>query len=261
MNENTINTINTISNSRLNQKLININNIFKIDNLNEAYLIQDAVNEELIKNGLGKISGFKIGCTNQDIQKELNVNHPIFGAFFKNKILANQAIISLKNFIQVGVECELYVVVSKNISNDIDYDKMNINNFISYYGLSLEIVENRLSNIKETSIETIIADGSLGNSIILGKKKKNNIKDFSQFLGRIFINEEEIHCNSSKSILGNPLNALIWYFNEKIKLNKNINIGEIISLGSITPLIWIKEPCSVKVSIDNLDDLTINFID
>ena len=258
MNEN---IVNTISHSRLNQKLIDINNMFKIDNLNEAYLIQDAVNEELIKKGLGEISGFKIGCTNKDIQKELNVNHPIFGAFFKNKILTNQTNVSLKNFLQVGVECELYVVVSNNISNGIHYDKKNINDFISHYGLSLEIVENRLSNIKETNINTIIADGSLGNSIVLGKKTKNNVRDFSKFLGRIFINDEEIHCNSSKSILGNPLNALIWYFNQKIKLNKSINIGEIISLGSITPLIWINKPCSAKVSIDNLDDLTINFID
>ena len=89
---------------------------------------------------------------------------------------------------------------------------------------------------------------------------KNNIKDFSQFLGRIFINDEEIHANFSKSVLGNPLNALKWYFDQKIKLNKNIKTGEIISLGSITPLIWVNEPCSVKVSIDNLDQLRVNFI-
>ena len=44
------------------------------------------------------------------------------------------------------------------------------------------------------------------------------------------------------------------------KLNKNIKTGEIISLGSITPLIWVNEPCSVKVSIDNLDQLRVNFI-
>ena len=252
--------IDIISNSRLNQQLIDINNMSKINNLEEAYSIQDAVNDQLTKNGFGKISGFKIGCTNKDIQAELNVSNPIFGAFFINIIHPNKKTISLKNFIKVGVECELYVVISKDVNKNIYYNKSNINTFISHYGLSLEIVEDRFSNIKETNIETIIADGSLGNSIILGKKNKNNIEDFSNFLGRVFINEDEIHANFSKSVLGNPLNALIWYFDQKIKLNKVIKMGEIISLGSITPLIWVNEPCSVTVSIDNLDQLKVNFI-
>ena len=252
--------IDIIGNSRLNQQLIDINNISKITNSEDAYSTQDAVNGQLTKNGFGEISGFKIGCTNKNIQSELNVTNPIFGAFFKNKMLPDNESISLKKFIKVGIECELYVVISKDINNNIHYNKMNINTFISHYGLSLEIVEDRFLNIKETNIETIIADGSLGNSIVLGKKNKNNVKDFSQFLGRIFINDEEIHANFSKSVLGNPLNALKWYFDQKIKLNKNIKTGEIISLGSITPLIWVNEPCSVKVSIDNLDQLRVNFI-
>ena len=35
---------------------------------------------------MGKIIGYKIGCTNKAIQKELNVVEPIYGALFKNKV-------------------------------------------------------------------------------------------------------------------------------------------------------------------------------
>ena len=40
---------------------------------------------------------------------------------------------------------------------------------------------------------------------------------------------------------------------------ERINKGEIISLGSITPLLWINKPCTIKAKIDELGECSINF--
>ena len=48
-------------------------------------------------------------------------------------------------------------------------------------------------------------------------------------------------------------------FKKKIELKKTIKKGEIISLGSITPLLWIKKPCSIKAKVDELGECSINF--
>ena len=74
------------------------------------------------------------------------------------------------------------------------------------------------------------------------------------------LNKKEVYSNSASTILGDPLNALLWYFDQKLSLNKFIKKNEIISLGSITPLLWINGPCNVKAVIDDLDECTINFI-
>ena len=94
--------------------------------------------------------------------------------------------------------------------------------------MSLEIVEDRFVEIKKNRIEHIIIDGSLGNSIILGKKIKHKFSNYSKFIGRLFLNNKEIYSCSSDSILGDPLNALKWYVQKKLILKSTINKGEII---------------------------------
>ena len=93
----------------------------------------------------------------------------------------------------------------------------------------------------------------------MGKKIRHKFSNYSKFIGRLFLNNKEIYSCSSDSILGNPLNALKWYFKKKLALNRTINKGEIISLGSITPLLWINKPCTIKAKIDELGECSINF--
>ena len=247
-----------IIDSRLKHKLLDKLSDYQVGS-KDAYKIQEEINNILSNNGLGKIIGYKIGCTNEAVQKELNVAEPIFGALFKNKVIKNNSNVSIKNFIKVGVECEIYVNIAKDIINQDQFSKEKIENLINYCGLSLEIVEDRFVEIKKNSIEHIIIDGSLGNSIILGKKIRHKFSNSSKFIGRLFLNNKEIYSCSSDSILGNPLNALKWYFQKKLALNRSINKGEIISLGSITPLLWINKPCTIKAKIDELGECSINF--
>ena len=152
-------------------------------------------------------------------------------------------------------------MIGEDITKETPYNYKNINEFISYYGISLEIVENRFENFSDTSAHLIIADGSLGNSIVIGHKIIN--KDFlnlNELIGRIFLNNKEIYFNKASSILDNPLNALQWYFDIMIELKKDIKKGSKVSLGSITPLIWIREPINVKASIDNIGECNIKFV-
>ena len=140
-----------IIDSRLKHKLLDDLSDYQF-NLEDAYNIQDEINNTLSINGLGKIIGYKIGCTDKAIQRELNINEPIYGALFKNKVIKNNSNISLKNFIKVGVECELYVTVAKNIINEDHLSKEKIENLFDYCGLSLEIVEDRFVEIKKNKV-------------------------------------------------------------------------------------------------------------
>ena len=102
---------------------------------------------------------------------------------------------------------------------------------------------------------------SLGNSIVIGNKIVNKkILNLNELIGRIFLNDQEIYHNKASSILNNPLNALKWYFDKIIELNKVIKKGNKVSLGSITPLIWISEPTKIRASIDNIGDCEITFV-
>ena len=77
-----------IIDSRFKHKIIDKLSDYQLDS-KDAYKIQEEINNILSNNGLGKIIGYKIGCTNKAIQKELNVVEPIYGALFKNKVIKN----------------------------------------------------------------------------------------------------------------------------------------------------------------------------
>ncbi len=91
----------------------------------------------------------------------------------------------------------------------------------------------------------------------VNQKKNLNL---NELIGRIYLNDQEIYHNKASSILNNPLNALRWCFDKVIELNKVIKKGSKVSLGSITPLIWISEPTKIKASIDNIGNCEIKFV-
>ena len=84
--------------------------------------------------------------------------------------------------------------------------------------------------------------------------------NLNELIGIIYLNNKEIYFNKASSILDNPLNALKWYFDKIIELKKNVKKGSKVSLGSITPLIWITEPINVKASIDGIGECKIRFV-
>ena len=86
--------INTFLESRLKQVLINDLDSYQVKDSNEAYNLQEIVNEKLSLSGLGEVIGYKIGCTNKSIQKELGLTALYLALFLKIKSL-----ILIKQFI------------------------------------------------------------------------------------------------------------------------------------------------------------------
>ena len=116
--------INTFVESRLKQVLINDLDSYQVKDSNEAYNLQEIVNEKLSLSGLGEVIGYKIGCTNKSIQKELGVSNPIFGPIFKNKIINSNKTIYLKHF---------YSLKDINIYYKISFKYIFLKSFFKIY--------------------------------------------------------------------------------------------------------------------------------
>ena len=52
--------------------------------LNDAYAVQERHNEILAERGLGRLVGYKIGCTSPVMQNYLGIPHPCGGGVFAN---------------------------------------------------------------------------------------------------------------------------------------------------------------------------------
>ena len=103
-----------IIDSRFKHKILDKLSDYQVDS-KDAYKIQEEINNILSNNGLGKIIGYKIGCTNKAIQKELNVVEPIYGALFKNKVIKNNSNLSIKILLKSELNVKFMLAFPKTL--------------------------------------------------------------------------------------------------------------------------------------------------
>jgi 2-keto-4-pentenoate hydratase len=81
----------------------------------DGYLIQDAVHE-LLAADVGARVGYKIGCTSAVMQQYLDIPHPCVGGIFAKGVHDSGVSLSLKDFVRVGVECEIAVRLARDLA-------------------------------------------------------------------------------------------------------------------------------------------------
>ena len=99
-----------IANNRLEKKRLQyLPKIKRPKDLNEAYQIQESLNNILIKQGLGMPVGFKIGCTTSVMQEYMNITEPSYGEIFSPTVYNSPINLNHSDYIEPGVEAEIAV--------------------------------------------------------------------------------------------------------------------------------------------------------
>src|SRR5437899_11525273 len=81
----------------------------------EGYRIQRAVHDLLLPY-VGALVGYKIGCTSAVMQQYLDIPHPCGGGVFAKGVHRTGASLSTKDFVRVGVECEIAVRLGRDLA-------------------------------------------------------------------------------------------------------------------------------------------------
>ena len=141
---------------------------FNIQNIHEAYEFQNKFNEfQLTKYGYP--IGYKIGLTSKKMQNLCGVNQPNYGVIFKKRLI-NNLVVNKKGFLNLGIQSELCLKVSKNIELDVKVTKENIIDFIEYIAPAFELIDD-FNTSYPINILSLIAENSWNKGIIIGKKK------------------------------------------------------------------------------------------
>lgn len=254
--------INSLTLARLKKKKFDYNLFLNLDlNLIEAYKLQNMLNNRLMTEGLGKPSGYKIGCTTKIMQDYLKIKHPCSGVIFSNNIHLNKLNIKYNKNIKLGIECELAVKISKDIKNLNLLNDDQIFDCIESFHTSIEVVEDRFVNYKNTPTSFLIADNFFNHSLILGKPliKWQNI-DIGDLVGTLYINNKEFHTAKTSMILNNPINALKWLVKHLLSTNQYLKKDTFVSLGSIIKTIWIEtKNVQYNFKLSKLGNCKVNF--
>ena len=61
----------------------------------------------------------------------------------------------------------------------------------------------------------------------------------------------------SDALLGHPLDALAWLANRRGRLGLGLAAGTFVSLGTITPVVWVDGPASFHIEVEGLGSVDV----
>ncbi|MEL6476423.1 MAG: hypothetical protein AAFR17_03775 [Pseudomonadota bacterium] len=224
--------------------------------LDEAYAAQFALHRLEERGGRGALGGRKIALASTVQQQLCGIDHPIAGGIYAPEIQESPTEITLASYHGLGVEFELAVEISRDITGP-GHDADSIRAHIGALRPAFELIIDREANYKTIDARTMIADNAWCAGVILGDPIPDwQDLDIAALPCRLEWSGEE----TAEAISGDadPLGSLAWVANLVTGHGETIEAGEIVITGSVIKTRYPKGPLSARYSInDTAVELTI----
>ena len=255
---------NILFNSRIQLKRIKqLPKFCEPHNFKDAYEIQNSLaNKYLYKNENEKVIGKKIGCTNKDAQKQINVTEPFYGSIFFNYSSKSNCTLNSKNFFAPFIEPEFSFKINDDLAfSEAPYSFEEIYKSIDSVLPSIEIVDSRFEDWTKVGINNLIADNAVNAYWIYGNEINNlDTFNFNSHQVLLYINNKLVEKGNSSNVLNNPINSLTWLINTLALQNKSLPKKSYISTGTCTPAIPINKGDNVCADFGKLGKVNFKYI-
>jgi len=225
-----------------------------------GYRIQDALHD-LLAADFGALVGYKIGCTSAVMQQYLGIPHPCGGGVFAKGVHASGASLPAKDFVRVGVECEIAVRLARDLEpSPAPFTADAVAQSIEAYLPAIEIVDDRYADWQTIGAPTLVADDFFAAGCVLGTPvMRSAAPDLLDVVGRAMINGVEDARGTGADVLGHPHNALAWLANHLAAGGKALRAGQIVLTGSLVKTIWLKPGDRVTMDLSGLGAVQASF--
>jgi len=230
--------------------------------LNDAYAVQERHNEILSERGMGRLAGFKIGCTTPVMQEYMNIHEPSYGEVFEPIVFHNHVELPRAAFVNPGVEAEIAVTLSDDLPiSDTHYTRERVRDAIGAVMISIELVDARYRDYRELDTPTMAADNFFNAAVLLGEPVTNwQDFDLAGAAATVQLNGSELGRGEGALIMGHPLEALAWLANRLGERNRHLKAGEFVTLGSMIPTHWVEQGDRINHEISGLGAISITMV-
>jgi 2-keto-4-pentenoate hydratase len=225
-----------------------------------GYRIQRAVHDLLLPQA-GALVGYKIGCTSAVMQQYLGISHPCGGGVFANVVHDSGISLRHRDFVRVGVECEIAVRLGSELSaSQAPFTAETVAEAIEAYYPAIEIVDERYVDWQTLGAPTLIADDFYAAGCVLGKAvTRSAAPDLLELVGRAIVNGTEVSRGTGADVLGHPHNALAWLANHLAGQGKSLRAGQIVLTGSLVKTLWLDAGDKVTMDLSRLGTVEASF--
>ncbi len=215
----------------------------------------------LMEKSGAKLVGYKAGLTNPAVQKRFNTDRPVWGKLYENMLLKDGATVDAAFGARALFEADMLVRVSSEAINSskTPMDVLNaIDQIIPFIELPDLVVQAppRLNGAAISAINVGARLGVLGQPIAAPatRAEKYQMLDALRDMQVTMTDAAGVNLGGGKGsdILEHPLNAVVWLAQALAKEGQSMKVGQLISLGSFSPLVPTKAGLNVRVNYAGL---------
>lgn len=199
-----------------------------------AYDIQDKLTSRLSKK-LGAVSGYKIGFATPSAFEKYNISEPACGALFEKQKIDVGGTIHSNEFVLFHIETEVAFTLDKTIDRKVN-SKDEIRPYIRAIHVGFDIADTCWDLEKGSqTIPDFIVNGAGSHNYVIGPPINPDDVALDNLTLKLFHDDMKVYEGSSKNVMGNPWNVLIWLANHQIEREKPLQEGYVILTGKVAP--------------------------
>jgi 2-keto-4-pentenoate hydratase len=224
--------------------------------MEDAFCMREMLVKELGKSQ-GRIVGYKAGLTNKAVQERFGYPQPVRGTMFEKMFLQDGAEVPAKFGSRPVFEADMVVEVRDEGINqattplEVLQDLSKIYPFIELPDLVVAEGE-PLNGVVITAINVGARLGVLGKPLAADATPEM-VTGLAQM--KVVMRDQdgkELAKGTGAGILDQPLNAVIWLAQDLAKAGLKLRTGDLLSLGSFSPLLPPKAGTKATVSYEGL---------
>ena len=215
----------------------------------------------LLAQRLGKVVGYKAGLTNPAVQKRFNTDKPVWGKLYEGMVLANGAAVEAAFGARPLFEADMLVRVKSAAINTAKTPAevlAHIDQVIPFIELPDLVVQAppQLNGAGVSAINVGARLGVAGAPLAVPAYRAERYA-FLQALADMQVSLTDgagtrLGGGKGSDILEHPLNAVVWLAQALAQEGLAMRPGDLISLGSFSPLLPPKAGLSVTATFEGL---------
>ena len=225
-------------------------------NMEEAFCARDKLVEKLGASQ-GKVIGYKAGLTNAKVQERFGTNAPVAGVLMEKMILDDGAAVPANWGARPVWEADLLLVVKDdgiNAAKTPEEALAHISAFRPFIELPDLVFgpDEKLDGLQLTAINVGARLGVAGKETPLENNAETIRALADMKVAAKGADGAVLAEGQGAATLGNPLNAVVWLVGDLAKSGKKLAAGDLISVGSFTPLTPPKSGQKITVNYEGL---------
>jgi 2-keto-4-pentenoate hydratase len=227
-----------------------------VTNMADAVCARDKLVEKM-RQSQGKVVGYKAGLTAKATQERFGANAPVAGIFLEKMILNDGATVPVNFGGRVVWEADMLLVVKDSGINAAKTPEDALKHisamrpFIELPDLALDPKE-KLDGVQLAAINVAARLGVVGPEVAL-EPSADTVRRLAEM--KIIATDgsgASLAENTGAATLGNPLNVVVWLIEDLKRGGHELKAGDLISVGSFSPLVPLKAGQTVIVRYEGL---------